>query len=365
MLSPGADLQVKVVVRTDASAQIGTGHFARCLTLANAMRARGAETTFVARHLAAGFGDRLKAEGHRLHLIEGGGHPDELAHSSWLGGAQTFDAEQTLRLLTGAVVDWIVVDHYALDARWERQVRSRASRLLAIDDLADRAHDVDLLVDQNFYPDSGERYAALLSARCRPLLGPRFAMLRPEFLQARALARVRCSGVRKILIFFGGVDVTDATGRVIDALDSAFHKAFALVVVIGGAHPRREDIVRKCAERDHECHVQTDRMAELMVEADLSIGASGSATWERCAVGLPAIMLSLAQNQRAIAQGVVEQGAALYAGEDDAAAAVRVVSLVEGLIKDNEKLAAISTAALSLVDARGTDRVVNAMLSVS
>jgi UDP-2,4-diacetamido-2,4,6-trideoxy-beta-L-altropyranose hydrolase len=355
---------VKVVLRTDASVQIGTGHFTRCLTLANALRARGAETTFVARHLTAGSGDRLEAEGHRLQLIEGGGHPDELAHSNWLGGGQTFDADQTLQLLTGTVVDWVIVDHYALDARWERLVRSKASRILAIDDLADRAHDVDLLLDQNFYSDSAERYAAHLSARCRPLLGPQFALLRPEFLQARALTKVRSNGVRKILVFFGGVDFTDATGRVIDGLDRAFDKAFALAVVIGAAHPKREEIARKCVERGHECHVQTDRIAGLMVEADLAIGAPGSATWERCAVGLPAIILSLAKNQRAIAEGVVEHGAALYVGEDDAAAAARVVSLVEELIKDNEKLAAISIAALSLVDARGTDRVVDAMLSV-
>lgn len=355
---------MKVAIRTDASPQIGTGHFARCLTLADVLKARGAKVVFVARRLTEGCAERLAEGGHQLIGLQGGGASDDLQHAGWLGGAQSVDAAQMLDSVEASRWDWVVVDHYALDFRWERLVRGKGRQVMVIDDLADRAHDCDLLLDQNLYLDVRGRYDGLLPSYCTRLLGPRYALLRPEFSRARAIPAVRRDGGLKVLVFFGGVDASDATGRVVTAMHARLGTQVSLTVVIGIAHPRREALVRFCAEAGYPCHVQTRNMASLMADADLCVGASGSATWERCVLGLPAIVVSLALNQRAIAQGVSGAGAAFFAGEDDEDMPERVVALVAELINDNARLEQMSAVAKSLVDGRGADRVVDAMLGV-
>jgi UDP-2,4-diacetamido-2,4,6-trideoxy-beta-L-altropyranose hydrolase len=241
---------------------------------------------------------RLKAAGYLVRMIGGGGSPDELAHSAWLEGAQSDDAAATLAALGEERPDWIVVDHYALDARWERMLRKHCDRLMVIDDLADRAHECDLLLDQNLHSTPDLRYMGIVPGHCRMLLGPRFALLRPEFAEARSDLRDRDGSVRRILVFFGGVDACNQTERVMQVLSSGVLREAKVDVVIGLAHPRRSHIIDLCARLNYQCHVQTENMAALMASADLAIGAGGTATWERCCVGLPALVWPQADNQR-------------------------------------------------------------------
>src|SRR5690606_32001299 len=197
-----AGRRMKVALRTDASMRIGTGHLMRCLTLADALRDAGARTRFVCRALPHGLREVVIGRGHELVELpsvcgstagggDGRGAPvasphTALEHADWLGTTQEEDAAATCDALDdGAVWDWLAVDHYAIDARWETRLRTAARRILAIDDLADRRHDCDALLDQNLHAGMHARYDGLVPDACVRLVGPRHALLRPEFAAAR------------------------------------------------------------------------------------------------------------------------------------------------------------------------------------
>lgn len=349
---------MRIAIRTDASPQIGTGHLARCQSLADALARRGALVRFVCRHLTEGAAERLQAAGHAVARVGGAGEPDELPHSAWLGGAQSEDAARTRAALADFAPDWLVVDHYALDARWARALRTVAARIMVIDDLADRDHDCDLLLDQNLYADMDARYARRLPPAAQRLLGPRYALLRPEFAAVRG--RRRDGEVRRVLVFFGGVDAANQTGRVIALLARALRGSVGVDVVIGAAHPHRAGIESVCAQSGYRCHVQTNRMAELMAEADLAIGAGGTAVWERCCAGLPALVWPVADNQQVQVSIAADAGllhAPLGVADDDEALVRQIAALCDspGLLR------ALSSAGAAAVDGAGVARVCRAM----
>lgn len=290
-----------VVFRVDATQCIGTGHFMRCLTLAGALKEVHARVRLISRGLPSHLAEMVVARGlEYVALPDDTAHDGsgDLVHSAWLPVTQAQDARDTLQALSGVRWDWLVVDHYALDARWESTMRGTATCIMAIDDLADRAHDCDLLLDQNLYSDMPSRYEGKVPAHCRLLLGPRYALLRPEFAEVRKQAKPRTGGVKRILVFFGGVDAGNYTGKAIQALSGLGKQGIAVDVVIGAQHPYRPDIEQACAALGQLCHVQTPHMAALTAAADLSIGAGGSALWERYCLGLPSFCLCTADNQR-------------------------------------------------------------------
>lgn len=351
---------MKIAFRVDASEKIGTGHFMRCLTLANAVRERGAETCFVSRHIPKHFWGMLAQQGHGFMPLAPAPNQQvggDLAHAAWLGTSQEVDAQASLAALAIQPWDWVVVDHYALDLRWESALRQATRKIFVIDDLADRQHDCDMLLDQNFYPDMLGRYAGKVPAHCQLLLGPHFALLRDEFNELHEKTRPRQGPVERLLIFFGGVDADNYTGLALRALAEGLGGDIQVNVVLGAQHPFREEIESACAQHGYLCHVQTTRMAELMVAADLAIGAAGSTSWERCCLALPAIVFSLADNQIEIAKGIEKLGAGRYlqAKAADIESSLRA-ELCE-LINDRQRLAEYSRHGYSLVDGKGIDRV--------
>lgn len=356
---------MKVAFRTDASMAIGTGHLMRCLTLADALKKRGAEVRFLMRHLPDTLEPLIQARGHELIRLEGSGENgafegEDLAHAHWLGASQQQDADQVLKHLSGARWNWVMVDHYALDHQWESRMRQKADRILVIDDLADRRHECDLLLDQNLFMDMEARYLDKVPPTAKLLLGPKYALLRPEFAAMRRQVSLRVGPVRRILVFFGGVDADNHTGRALDVLSGLGPGRPAVEVVIGSGHPNREEIIRRCGEQGFECHVQTERMAELMAGADLSIGAAGSATWERCCLGLPALAVPVAANQAELLEVAASHGLvwATRGPEDARSDFERDL----GALLDNGPLRAhMSRVAFETVDGRGAQRVASAL----
>lgn len=357
---------MKVLFRVDASTDIGTGHVMRCLTLADALRERGARSTFVCRAHPGHLGEIIRARGHALHLLEAGvapGERDGPAHAAWLGASQAEDAAACAAVAGALGPDWLIVDHYALDARWEVVLRPMAGRIMVIDDLADRTHDCDLLLDQNLGRNAGD-YAGRVPEGVPVLAGPDFALLRPEFAARRtdSLARRGAGGrARSILIALGGVDKANFTARSLEALAGAGLPDDASVTVVLGATAPWEDEVRTIAGRlpwPVEVLTYTDRMGELMVAADLAIGAAGASTWERCCLGLPTAMWVVAENQKMVASAVVDAGAAalLDARSGDPA------GTLGRLLADTSGLDEMSRRAFRLVDGLGTERVVRSML---
>lgn len=349
-----------IAFRTDATSQIGTGHFMRCLTLANALKQRSAQIRFVSRELPVHLCDMLAAKDIEFVSLGTKANPSlvgDLAHASWLGGSQVQDAQATIQALSGRSWDWLIVDHYALDVRWGSALRGTAKQIMVIDDIADRQHDCDVLLDQNYYADMQTRYSGKVPAHCRLLLGPRYALLRSEFQKLREQVKPRTGPVKRVLIFFGGVDVDNFTGRTIEALSEIDIRGLHVDVVIGAQHPCRAKIEASCTERKYDCHVQTNRMAELMADADLAIGAGGSASWERCCMGLPALLAALAENQIDIAKALDSLGACIYIGTREAVNSLTLRSAITTLISAHDQLEMISRQAFSLVDGMGVDRV--------
>ncbi len=349
----------KIAFRTDAGAQVGTGHFMRCLTLAYELNKQGAQIRFISRNLPTHLSDMLTEKGMEylpLSIDDAKEAVDELAHASWLGTSQDLDAQATLQALADQTCDWIIVDHYALDKRWESAVRGSCKKLMVIDDLADRQHDCDVLLDQNYYADMQTRYISKVPPHCQLLLGPRYALLREEFRTLREKVKVRTGDVKKILVFFGGLDADNYTSLAMQALAELNSKQ-QVDVVIGAQHPNREQIQQACINHGFICHVQTTRMAELVAEADLAIGAGGSASWERCCLGLPALLVAVAGNQIDIAKALDSIGGCYYLGEKEAVNSSSIQHSINELLVAPDQVLSISRQAFSLVDGLGVNRV--------
>jgi UDP-2,4-diacetamido-2,4,6-trideoxy-beta-L-altropyranose hydrolase len=304
---------MRIAIRVDATCQIGTGHFMRCLTLADELKQKGVGIRFVSRRLPENLRDMSVAKGYDLMLLKStpsDGVAGKLPHSSWLGTSQAQDATETIQVLSDQTWDWLVVDHYALDTAWESAMRPEVGKIMVIDDLADRLHDCDLLLDQNLYGELEHRYDGLVPDHCVKLLGPRYALLRPEFAAARKTLRHRDGRVRRILVFFGGSDLSNETAKVLEAIRLLNRTEIAVDVVVGASNPKGDRIREICQGMPNtDFHLQVENMAELMAAADLAIGASGTTTWERCCLGLPSIVLVLADNQRAVAEAMSAAGA--------------------------------------------------------
>ena len=315
---------MRVVIRADASLQIGTGHVMRCLTLAAGLVDLGAHVDFICRAHQGNLIALIEQRGFGVITLpfasgDDSASPDQPAHAHWLGCDWQTDALQSCEAIS-VTVDWIIVDHYALDHRWETAMRAKCARIMCIDDLADRPHDCDLLLDQSLGRCSQD-YAMLVPQHAKLLLGPKYALLRPEFAQWRdtSLARRETTQLRHILVTMGGVDADNVTGRVLTALQGSDIATLDKITVVLGPHaPWREQVIRQAADMPILTQVLTgvDNMAELMASCDLAIGAGGSTTWERCALGVPSILIILAENQRNIGRSLHQSGAAFVIDAD-------------------------------------------------
>lgn len=335
----------------------------RCLTLADMLKQRGAYTRFVCRHMPEHMHNMLVTKGHGLTLINRSPTneiTEELPHTHWLGTNQHIDARDTIQALADHTWDWLIVDHYGLDSRWESMLRQATKKILVIDDIANRQHDCDVLLDQNLYADANSRYAGKVPTHCQLLLGPRYALLREEFLRLHDLVKPRDGAVKRILIFFGGVDINNFTGYTIEALTNIDTPDLHVDVVIGAQHPRRKQIEAACVDHAFVCHVQTSRMAELMSMADLAIGAGGSAVWERCCLGLPTLTICAADNQRKQIADAASEGL-LYAPELNDKLIFLIKLHVDALIGNSSLRKNISCNSLQAVDGLGALRVIRSL----
>ena len=353
---------MRIAFRVDAGHRLGLGHLMRCLTLADQLRAHGAHCQFVCRQQTGLAGSLVRD--HPLSLLPApdGQALDDLPHAAWLGVSQAQDAADTLKALEGSPVDWLVTDHYGLDARWHRALRPQAGRILAIDDLADREQAADLLLDQNLGRAAAD-YDGLVPATCQRLIGLQFALLREEFSRWRptSLQRQR-HRLQHLMISLGGVDADNASGRVLQALAAcALPDIEAITLVLGPAAPHREALETLLERYPHPVNLQVgiNNMAERLATTDLVIGAAGSSAWERCCLGVPSLMLVLAENQVPLARALAEQGAALTLpaaqdpGFDAALGAI--------LDRATAALPAMQDQAAALLDGRGAARVAAAM----
>ena len=329
---------MKVAIRVDSSTAIGSGHLMRCLTLAERMRKeKNAEVQFISRDLEGNLHKIIKDAGVPLQVLPH--HPIDKSlkgYMAWLMVPQNVDAAETKAVLQEfGKVDCLIVDNYALDITWEREMRPYVDEIFVIDDLANRVHDCDILLDQNFYLNKENRYVGLVPEDCKLLLGPRHALLREEFYEARKHLKKRDGSLRNILVFYGGSDLTNETMKALHAL-RIFHEMQPEVtvdVIVGGSNPHQQEIKRVCETPDvnkwMQYHIQVNNMAKYMAHADLMLGAGGATTWERCFLELPAIVTAIADNQRRIAEDCAAKGWIDYIGWYDDVTVGRIVNELE------------------------------------
>lgn len=342
---------MRALIRTDASVEIGSGHVARCLHLADALCSRGFMVTFACRDLP----------GHAMDLIAQHGH----ACYRLPGDADTASDAATCTALVGTL-DLLVVDHYALDADWERRLRGHCRVLLAIDDLADRPHDCDILLDGNLLGGLARRYAGLLPSHCALWLGPAYLLIDARFQNLPPRARRESSTpLRRLLIFFGGSDPGDMTGMALDSI-ARVAPGYAVDVICGAANTRWPAIQARCAARPTlwRGHRQTDRMPELMQTADLALGAGGSSHWERCLAGLPTLVVSIADNQVPVSRHLDALGACRYLGAQADLTPDRLDAALADALASPEITRAMGERARTLMpDGDSTARVADALLA--
>jgi UDP-2,4-diacetamido-2,4,6-trideoxy-beta-L-altropyranose hydrolase len=362
---------VNVFFRVDASQEIGTGHLARCRTLAKALIEIGARCTFILGEDSKGYAQSILDQSiARIYLEKNFCHDEidqnysneHLSHGHWLSSSWKEDADRVIEVMDGNLVDWMVVDHYALDKLWEMQIKPYCKNLMVIDDIADRKHVCNLLLDQNLVDDIDTRYLGLINSECKLLLGPKYALLQSEFKYFRDTPRMRKNAINRLLIYFGGADISNLTGLAIDAFINTGRMNIAVDVVISSRSIHAERIRRQVGSfQNISIHQDLSTLAPLMSQADLAIGAAGSTSWERCCVGLPSLVVSIADNQVKIARRLHMEGAIIWLGDKEIVTVgmlhrelERLFSL--GISKDWPRICG------DIVDGGGVNRVVDVLM---
>lgn len=307
---------MNIVFRVDASIEIASGHLIRCLTLAEALRRRGAQCTFVCRDHEGQMGHRVRLAGFPLILLPAPSEgASELGFDARLGSTQEMDADETRAATAFMTVDWLVVDHYSIGVQWESMLRDHARRILVIDDLEDRRHDCDVLLDQNTLDTNSSPYESLVPVSCRILLGPRYALLAPDYARIRATADRLRERSGSVLVSFGGSDTQNLTGLALEALSAPDFADLTAEVVIGDNNPNLPALREQIALRANtNVHVAPSQLAHLMSRCDLSIGAGGTTAWERVCLRLPSVVVSMAENQLRVCESLTQTGLVEYAG---------------------------------------------------
>lgn len=347
----------------------------RCLTLADALKAQDAVCHFICRDHAGHLMALIQSKGHTVHplplqptqpTVPSIPNDQPLAHAAWLGTTQAHDAAPCATILKALQPDWLVVDHYALDAQWESALRPHCRRIMVIDDLADRPHQCELLLDQT-HGRSGNDYRALVPADCTVLCGAQYALLRPEFAQLRteSLRRRQQPQLRRLLVTMGGVDKDNATGKVLQALSGCdLPEGCQITVVMGTTSPWLEQVTDQAARMPKSTTVLTGvtNMARLMTDSDLALGAAGATSWERCCLGLPTLMFVLAANQLHAAKLLADTNAVRLLSLD-VNMKTQVKHLVNDLAQDANGLVLMSNQAQNISDGQGCKSVVLKLLS--
>jgi len=333
----------------------------RCRTLATALKKQGVSVYFVTRahlgHLAA----TLELDGFNVVLL-----PRPLSnkdsgntYADWLGVSQYEDAAQTLDAIACLSCDWLIVDHYGLDQIWEEQLKPHTRKLMVIDDLANRKHVCDLLLDQNYAVDGEARYQLWVPRHCHLLLGPRYALLRPEYAQYRENMAPRTGDIKRLLVYMGGGDNHNVTSKVLFALCATRFSHLEVDVIIGPNYLFKNEVIRIAKSRPNtHIHGNRPHLADLMARADLAIGAGGATTWERICMGLPTLVISIAENQEATCKGLELAGLIRYLGAAHKVDVFMIESALSNMLADDTCLEMADSSLKSLVDGLGANRVV-------
>jgi UDP-2,4-diacetamido-2,4,6-trideoxy-beta-L-altropyranose hydrolase len=349
-----------VVFRVDASQKIGFGHVMRCIALALELEELGVTIKFITRNHLGNLNEQIIGNGFEVDSL-----PSPVRYKSqhglvgyekWLGIKQLIDAEETIKLLTNKQPDWLIIDHYALDKTWEKKLKPHTKKIMVIDDLANRKHDCDLLLNQN-YIHNKSLYNNLITPDTIKLLGPKYALLRKDFSRNRETG-VHSGSINRVLVFFGGSDLENLTAIAIKALTKSKLKHLLVDVVIGSANPNQYVLKKEIAKYPNiNLHIQVDNIGELMKEADISLGSGGITTWERMSMGLPSIVVTVAENQVDSIKNLDRDNYLTWIGNADQIDENIIYREVLKAIKNTNKTIGTQQKCQSLINGKGAEIV--------
>lgn len=367
-----------VGIRVDASLKMGTGHVFRTLTLAEKLKVNGHKVIFLSRCLQGHLIDLIQASFPVLELpIPEGAVSTQMHchHAHWLEVGYDLEIEQSQQVIKkylsgiGKVkLDWLIVDHYAIEKKWQLSMKAFYHRCMQIDDLADRVHEVDVLLDQNYYKNATRRYNNLISSKAKNLLGPSYALLRDEFSAARERLKSYNARIeqRQVVLFFGGIDSSNETLKALKGMLSVETQDY-FNVIIGANNPNRKVIEHFCAQHPEKVslHIQVKNMMDFFSKAYLYVGAVGATTWERCVLGLPGIVCAVADNQRQLAEDLAQINGHYYLGESKDLSESDYSNKYQELIFNTSSLKVQSAVVESLIDGNGCQRVITKLEEIS
>ena len=293
----------------------------RCITLAESLRKSGHEVNFICRNYPGNLIAFLKEKNFLVHVlpftITSAYHQQSYTddYKKWLWIDSSEDANQTIEVLKNKNADWLIVDHYALDNTWEEKMRFFVDKIMVIDDLANRNHDCDILLDQNYYTDFEHRYHDKTSSTCRKLLGPKYALIKDEIILVREKRKVFKKNIphsiHNILIYMGGADPRDVTTKIIRLIQhNPTMEKYHINVLVGSINPHKKEIFELCSQTSYlYCHEQSNNYFDLLAEADLSISAGGSSLYERYYLGIPCLVSAISDNQIKLVADIHHYGA--------------------------------------------------------
>jgi UDP-2,4-diacetamido-2,4,6-trideoxy-beta-L-altropyranose hydrolase len=343
-------LDEPLLIRADASPEIGTGHVMRCLGLAQAWQAEGG-SVYLLGEITEGLELRLREEGITVQVLES-------------SPGEKNDALETARKAQAIGATWVVVDGYHFDGSYQRRLREVGVRVLFLDDYGHADHyDADLVLNQNI--DAEATLYDNRSEHTELLLGSRYALLRKEFWPWRGPRRTPQPKTDRVLVTLGGADPDNCTEMVVRALGRLNREDLRCTVVIGGSNPNEGSIAIAVERTGVSTDLRSDvsDMASLMAEHDVAVSAGGSTCWELAFMGIPNVILVLADNQRGIAEGLEEAGTALNLGWHEEVEKEEIDDQVEKLLRNDEQRLRMARRAQELVDGRGAERVLGKMLS--
>mgnify|MGYP006412531751 CR=1 FL=1 len=355
---------MKVFIRVDASLKMGTGHVMRCLTLAHVLKESNMQVNFICRKHDGNLIDKIRINGFNVFELKppiGRQYGTKFTYLHWLEVTQKQDAVDCIAVVSKIKADLIIVDHYGIGEEWHRYLKEYCNKLMVIDDLADRKFICDILLNQNLGIKQ-KAYKNKVPSDCCLLLGSDYALLRSEFLRLRDQAlykRRKISTINNVLISMGGNDPKNITYDILQKIENDIN----ITVVLGLGSPHIEMIKEYAAYKNIKIIVDANNMAELMLASDLAIGAGGSTSWERCCLGLPTVLLILAENQQKIGDNLARIGAVIALKYDNIAKD-SVKDAMTILMKNKNKYTRMCNISAKICDGKGAKRVTGKILSV-
>jgi UDP-2,4-diacetamido-2,4,6-trideoxy-beta-L-altropyranose hydrolase len=338
-----SELANTLIIRADASVAIGTGHVMRCLALAQVWQDAGGNAVFAMAESTPAIDARLRSE--RMEIVP-------LKSSA----SNVEDVEHLSALARDRQSAWVVVDGYRFDSAYQRKLKNAGVKLLFADDLGECEHySADLVLNQNVH--ASEKMYASREVYTKLLLGPRFAMLRRDFRRRNWQREIPSYG-RKLLVMMGGSDPDNVTALVLQALEAVKIDGLEVVAVLGGSNPHTNSLQR-FVNQSAPIRLVADvgNMPELMAWADLAVSAAGSTCAEMCLLGLPAILIDLAENQTPVARELDRKQVAVHLGSSKEVTASEIAGKVRSLLLSKELRVSLSERSRELVDGKGAQRV--------